>query len=168
MNNQRLSEDKMKKTLLFLVAFLVLSGLLFSETKSIQLSLFNPVQLHDESVDIRGLRLNLYGKNRSLSGIDLGIFNHLDKGNSSGVQWGFVNMVSGSYYGLQISEGINYTIDMEGVQWGMANYSKKMKGLQLGLINYAETLRGVQLGLLNIINSEGFLPVCIIFNFGNL
>ncbi len=158
----------MKKILLLSLFVVCVTGALFSSTENIQLSLFNPVQLHPESTDIRGFRLNIYGKNNSLTGVDLGFFNQLGNGKSLGVQWGLVNMVSGSFTGVQFSEGINYTIDMEGVQFGPANYTENMHGIQFGLVNYAKSITGAQLGILNIISDNGFLPVCIIFNFGNL
>ncbi len=157
----------MKKIILLTLLIACISGILYSDTESIQLSLFNPVQLHPESADIRGVRLNIYGKNHSLTGIDLGFFNQLDNGNSTGFQWGLLNMVSGSYSGFQLSEGLNYTANMEGVQFGPANYAENMLGLQVGLINYASSITGAQIGIINIIENNGFLPAFIIFNFSN-
>ena len=49
-------------------------GIAESPAKPLQLSVFPPLQLHNQETDIRGLRLNLiYGFNKSLQGLDIGL-----------------------------------------------------------------------------------------------
>lgn len=133
--------------------------------KPINLSLFTPIQVFDESETISGFRFNLfYGRQARMSGFDLGLVNHV-KSEFLGVQWGFVNIVEGSGLGWQAGV-VNYNKgQFLGAQTGFFNYAGNMTGLQFGFINWANTMkRGIQIGLANIIENNGWLPFMVIVN----
>ena len=144
----------------------------------LQLSLFPPAQIFNESYDVSGLRLSLiYGRNQNVRGLDLGLVNEA-KGEAEGLQLGLVNL-AGSLRGVQIS-AINSATDAEGgafqlgvfnrsetfrgFQCGVFNMTGEMQGLQLGLINFCENTSGVQIGLLNFITQSEAIIFCPIFN----
>ncbi len=68
----------------------------------VQLSLFRPVQVFDDGRDVYGLRLNLlYGRNRNLVGLDLGLVNSTR--NFGGIQaglWNESHLAAGFQFGL--------------------------------------------------------------------
>jgi hypothetical protein len=137
-----------------------------AQESPVQLALFNPIQLTPENQAISAFRFSLiYGKNTSLTGLDLGLVN-FTTGNQKGVQWGGVGVVDGNFTGWQsnfvsISKG-----SFEGLQWSGVNYhTGHYHGLQVAIVNYAATMKGLQLGLINIIGKGGFLPVFPFFNF---
>ncbi len=136
------------------------------EPKPIQLSIFNPIQLYSEDTDIKGVRLSLlYGKNKSVTGLDLGFVNHNTSGLSKGFQHGFVGIVEEDFVGFQ-NNFINSTKgNFEGFQWGLVNHAHNMNGFQLGLVNYAGTMKGLQIGLVNVIKQNGQFPVFPIVNW---
>ena len=137
-----------------------------AEDKPVQLALFNPIQIFPEGTSITGLRLNLiYGKNVSVSGLDVGLVNMSSGGTSTGVQWGFVSVNDGSFVGLQANLVSIVRGNMEGIQWSAFNQTGHASGLQLGLLNMTETMNGVQVGLLNFISKGGFLPFFPIVNW---
>jgi hypothetical protein len=143
-----------KRTTLLSVAlcFLCLgwTTLARAEEKPIQLSLFTPIQIFPESDTIAGFRFNLlYGRNVSMTGLDLGLVNHITRGSFTGLQWSLVGITEGEFKGLQL---------------GVINYAKQVRGVQFGFVNYAGTIYGLQIGLINIIGQGGWLPVCIIVN----
>ena len=136
-----------------------------AQTKPINIALVSPIQIIPPDVAISGFRWNIiYGKNSAMTGLDIGIANHV-AGPMKGVQFGWFNQTE-TMVGWQ--DGIvNYTkAEFEGFQSGGVNYAGRINGLQLGLVNYAERANGVQLGLINIIKEGGFLPVMIIANWG--
>ena len=131
----------------------------------VNLSLVTPVQVFPATDAIKGVRLNLiYGKNVAMTGLDLGIANHVT-GLTKGVQWGLVNITEsgmGWQYGF-----VNITeAEFEGLQWGGFNSAGRINGLQIAIVNYARRANGVQIGLVNIIEEGGFLPVMVIANWG--
>lgn len=131
----------------------------------VNLALVTPIQVFPATDAIKGVRLNLiYGKNVAMTGLDVGIANHVT-GLTKGVQWGVVNITEsgmGWQYGL-----VNVTeAEFEGLQWGGFNSAGRINGLQLALVNYAQRANGVQIGLVNIIKEGGFLPVMVIANWG--
>ncbi len=134
--------------------------------RPIQLSLVTPVQIFPEKDDITGIRLNLiYGRNVSVTGVDLGLFNHCTGGESKGFQYGLVGIVDADFVGWQ-NNVVNFTRgDFEGLQWGFMNYAGYANGLQLGFFNYAERMKGLQIGLVNIIKQGGRFPVFPIINW---
>jgi len=134
--------------------------------RPIQLSLVTPIQIFPESDDITGIRFNLiYGRNTSVTGLDLGLINHCTGGVSKGFQYGLVSIVDADFVGWQNSV-VNVTHgDFEGLQWGFMNYAGYASGLQLGFVNYAERMNGLQIGLVNIIQRGGQFPVFPIVNW---
>ncbi|MEE9190239.1 MAG: hypothetical protein V3U16_05670, partial [Candidatus Neomarinimicrobiota bacterium] len=65
----------------------------YSQSKPFQIALVNPAQLHPEEISISGLRWNIiYGKNASVTGIDVGFINHTTEGLSKGFQGGFIGI----------------------------------------------------------------------------
>jgi hypothetical protein len=148
--------------------------------KPFQLALFHPLQIREESASITALRLNLiYGKNVSVSGLDIGIANHCTGGQSVGLQYGLVGFVEGDFMGWQdnaisiikgkftgFQSGLyNHCGQGEGFQMGFVNRAADMRGFQLGLVNYTETMYGLQVGLVNIIRRKETLPVFVIANW---
>ena len=168
-----------------LIVFLLLGSTLLNNghaqsESSIQLSLFSPLQIVKPTDSIIGGRLNLiYGKNRNVSGIDIGLVNHttgnfmgfsygaahIVDGNATGFQVGFVNHVKGEFVGWQYSL-VNTNRSTRGFQLGFVNHSGTMSGIQLGFINYADRVnKGIQIGLINIIREGGVLPILPIVNW---
>jgi hypothetical protein len=136
-----------------------------AQTKPINIALVSPIQIVPPEVAVSGFRWNIiYGKNSAMTGLDIGIANHV-AGPMKGVQIGWFNQTE-SMVGWQ--DGIvNYTTgEAEGLQSGGVNYAGRINGLQLGLVNYAERANGVQVGLINIIKEGGMFPVMIIANWG--
>ena len=136
-----------------------------AQAKPINIALVTPIQIVPPEVAVSGFRWNIvYGKNSAMTGLDIGIANHV-AGPMKGVQFGWFNQTE-SMVGWQ--DGIvNYTTgEFEGFQSGGVNYAGRINGLQLGLVNYAERAHGVQVGLINIIKEGGTFPVMIIANWG--
>ena len=137
-----------------------------AEEQVFQLSIFNPLQIRPENDAIKYFRFNLiYGKNTTMTGVDLGLVNHLTAGESVALQWGFGNWVEADMKGLQWGT-INATRGtFTGWQWGFVNYSGHTRGFMLGIVNYSESMYGLQIGLINIIKEGGMLPFFPFFNF---
>ena len=162
----------MKKSHLFSIATICLmlfitAGKITAQDKPVQLALFNPIQIFDENTSITGLRISLlYGKNKTVSGLDWGLVNHTTSGVSKGVQFGMVGIVESDFVGWQ-NNGVNITHgSFEGLQWGLVNYAGSVSGVQLGLVNYAANMKkGLQIGLINIIKTGGQFPVFPIVNW---
>jgi len=156
------------------VTFLIVTTMVFyalcpvsqAQDKPVQLALFSPVQIFPPSTPITGVRLNLiYGRNVSMSGLDVGLINHIGDQRSVGAQFGLVGINEGDYVGWQ-SNWININKgDFEGFQYGFVNSSNHASGLQLGFVNYARTLNGLQIGLVNVIKQGGQFPVFPIVNW---
>ena len=148
-----------------------------AQASPINLALFNPIQLVPETASIHGLRLNIYGKNRDMHGLDFG-FIHEATGNLVGIEFGLVNWVHRDAVGIQVGlmsqvgghliggqlNWLSLAGSIEGAQIGLLNHAERVDGLQFGLVNIADQLRGLQLGLVNIA-LNGFLPVFVLFNF---
>lgn len=151
---------------LFAALILLLPAQLGAAERPVQLSLFAPLQIFPEGDDITFFRLNLiYGRNASVTGLDLGLVNHTTGSGSIGIQWGFVSFNKADFVGWQYN-AVNVTEgDFKGFQWGVVNYARSARGLQLGLVNYAESMYGLQIGLANIIRQGGVLPVMPIVNW---
>jgi hypothetical protein len=154
-------------TLLMIVLFLVsFSAPAAAQSKPVQLALFNPIQIHPETSSISGIRLSLiYGKNTSVTGVDLGLINQTTNGESVGWQWGILGLNQDKFTGLQ-SSFVNLTDRYsEGVMFGFYNYAGNMNGVQIGFINNAGSMKGLQIGLINIIKRGGQFPVFPIVNW---
>ena len=130
----------------------------------IQLALVPQVQLVHEDNSIQGIRLNIYGRNYNVTGVDLGLA-HETKANFNGVSFGLLSLVHGEGRGLQFS-GLysEATVRMSGLQVGMVNRSNSMHGLQLGLANFADDMTGFQIGLWNEIKNKPRWNVIPIIN----
>ena len=137
-----------------------------AQDNPVQLALFNPIQLVPEGQAVTAVRLSLlYGKNTSVSGLDLGLVNHTTSGTSKGFQFGFLGMNEAEFVGWMYN-AVNLTQGAtEGLQTGCFNYARSMNGVQLGFVNYAVTLEGLQIGLVNIIEQGGVFPVLPIVNW---
>lgn len=161
---------------------------------SLQLALFQPLQLVDGSLSIKGIRANLfYGRNNDVFGVDLGVINCVD-GSMKGVQFGIVdfihndvkgcqygavNIVRGTFRGLQAGF-VNWTESalsgvqigaynfcltaINGIQVGLFNQSDKARGIQFGVINSTDILHGIQVGLFNIAAGKETLKYLPIVN----
>ena len=137
-----------------------------AEKRPVQLSLITPVQIFPESDTISGVRLNLlYGRNASVTGLDLGLVNHTTSGISKGWQTGLVGWIDSDFVGWQDNTVNVVKGNFKGFQWGLVNYAKFAKGFQLGFVNYVESMNGLQIGLVNIIRQGGILPVFPIVNW---
>jgi len=136
-----------------------------AQEKPVNLALVTPIQIFPEDQVIKGVRLNLiYGRNAAVTGLDVGIANHI-LGEGTGVQWGLVN-ISGSFVGWQ-NAWVNVSEqNFEGFQWGLVNSAGRISGLQLALVNYAKRANGIQIGLVNIIKEGGQFPFMVIANWG--
>lgn len=130
----------------------------------IQLALVPQVQLVHEDKSIQGVRLNIYGRNYNMTGVDIGLA-HETKADFKGVSFGLVNIVHGEGRGLQFS-GLysEATTQMSGLQVGMVNRSNNIHGIQIGLANFADDMTGIQLGLWNEIKSKQQWSVIPIIN----
>ena len=154
-----------------LIALACLSTIAFAEDGSFQLSLFPDIAIHDDTDNINGLAINVWGMNPQHA-LDLGIINgsYGQSGglslsfinyseNYTGVQWGLLNSATCDFTGWQAG-WINYTADnFTGFQLAFLNYAGRLSGLQLGLVNMAaQADHGVQIGLLNLLpeNREWF------------
>ena len=163
------------------VALFVAAGPAGAETRYVQLSLLNPVQVFPEQDSIEGVRVNLfYGRNASLTGVDVGwIAGHLT-GDLKGVQWnlanivegdaiawqaGLLNVTEGSFAGYQLGIYNRTKGPSEGLQVGWVNMADDAGGVQLGLVNYTRRMRGLQIGLVNVISSKEKLPVLPLVNW---
>lgn len=159
-----------KKSLLVLglavSIFILIAAPVQAQNRPVQVSLVTPIQIFPEKYSITGVRLNLlYGRNASVSGLDIGLVNHTTTGISKGFQWGVVGLVDADFLGWQDCD-VNVTrLRCEGLQLGLVNYAGNMSGLQLGFVNYAKKMKGLQIGLVNIIKQGGQFPVFPIVNW---
>lgn len=162
---------KLNKTLPTLLSTLALvaAAATAKAEAAFQFGFFAPdLQLVDSSEDVRGLRLDIvYGENRNVSGVDLGIVNsttgdfvglgwapgaNLVDGSAKGVQWSWIySHTAGQFTGWQ--SGLVARVggaDSAGLQSGWINLAESdFTGVQLGLFNKAAHAKGLQLGLVN-------------------
>ncbi|HPJ40002.1 MAG TPA: hypothetical protein PLT75_16305 [Spirochaetota bacterium] len=122
----------------------------------VQISLYNPHQLFDESYDIILFRINLlYGRNRGVSFLDIGTVNSAE--DFAGLQGGIVNIVDDLAIGVQLG-AVNYMHDFFGIQAGLVNINYEIFGIQLGLFNYHTTRAcGLQVGIIGTMGNIGYL-----------
>ena len=109
-----------------------------SDVKPVQLALWPPdLQLVSEQNSIQGLRLNIYGRNANVSGVDLG-FVHETSGDFHGVAFGCVSLVDGALQGVQWT-------------WLYSRAGGKAVGWQSALVSKADGgFRGLQTSALNL------------------
>jgi hypothetical protein len=139
------------------------------ETRPIQLSVFNPVQIQPDWTSIAGLRLSLFHSvNQDMIGFDWVLAGvNVTRGHFAGLAWSWIglNWVAGEAIGWQGALGnvalgglrglqtgaLNLTGDeAKGVQFGAVNVADRMTGLQLAVVNIADDFRGLQLGVVNV------------------
>jgi hypothetical protein len=130
------------------------TNVVVTSTKPVQLALVPDVQLVPQEQSIAGFRLNIYGCNQDVTGVDIGLV-HVASGNFKGAEFGVVNMVDGDYDGMQLAGIYSDTKSrITGWQVGMGNHAGYMKGVQLGFVNMADDMTGLQIGIVNIIDSK--------------
>lgn len=161
--------------------------------KSFNASFWAPdSQMVPATEDISGVRLQVYGENKNVSGWDIGFANSVT-GDMNGLQWNpllnVYNHVGGQLNGAQFAilnqygtrvNGVSVAVvnyssatesEINGLQVGFVNIAKSVNGVQLGFVNITEHLNGVQLGLWNQVSSRGwgeFKPLPKVFPFINL
>lgn len=139
-----------------------------------QASLWAPEpQLVSSDENISGIRIQIYGENHNVSGLDIGfghsttgdfvglgglwtLYNHVG-GTTKGVQWGAVNYTQGEVTGWQ-GGWINVnSAKVVGLQTGLVSWNDVTKadlsGFQLGFVNTAKHVHGLQLGFVNYADS---------------
>ena len=124
-------------------------------------------------------RLNLLaGRNRTMTGLDVGSVCNWTSGDGAGLAFaGVCNVCGGegaglqaaclnsterAHVGAQLGAG-NMTWGIRGVQLGVVNATSEGYGLQVGVVNLAESFSGLQLGLLNM-NLASPLPMMPVLN----
>lgn len=124
------------------------SGFVNNTWTFFQMGLYSPIQIFSYDTEVSGLRLNIfYGKNISVSGIDIGLLNYSEGGNGFGV--GIANLVDGQYKGIQIG-ALNKSQNFYGIQLGLlGQYNQKdFYGLGISGLNFTiGNVYGAQLGL---------------------
>lgn len=126
------------------------------EPATLQVSLWESVQIVDQRRSVHGFRLVLpYGRNRDLHGADLGIVGRLD-GDLVGAQLSVAGIVDGNVKGVQYNWLLSTAGGrVEGLQWSGVNMAGSFEGAQLGIINYVENPSvGARLGFANIALAE--------------
>ncbi len=135
-----------------------------------QASLWAPEpQLVPATEDISGVRLQIYGENHNVTGVDIGfahsttgnflgfsglftLYNHVG-GTTTGVQWGVVNYTEGEVVGWQSGWFNVDKAKAKGLQTALVNWndisSADISGAQLGFVNSAKHVHGLQLGFVN-------------------
>ena len=111
--------------------------------------------------NVTGIDLGLWGRSTYFEGIALSVIRNDVKDDMSGIQVGLYNSV-GRGNGLGLQAGLwNESACLVGVQAGLVNLVGEAKGLQVGLVNRAESMYGYQVGLINIIRDAEFqfMPV---------
>ena len=165
----------MKKLLSSLVLLGVMAGgALAQDTWPVDFSFVDWIY---RPADVAGLRLGIpYGKNDSVTGIDIGLFGKADyewaisvnalysgvRDEMGGIQISCVNE-AGHLTGLQVGLW-NQASTAEGMQIGVLNLADQVEGLQIGLVNRTELMHGYQICLINVIR-ESSVPFCVGANF---
>lgn len=131
-------------------------------TSPIAIDLFPPVQLPSSEFEVTGLRLSVVGKNRGVSGLDIGLLGNMTDQSFSGIAIAGLfnyNKTAADIIGLQVAGLANLNgiaSSLYGVQIGLYNKVSKVYGLQIGLINVAKELHGIQIGLINFNDAGPF------------
>ncbi|HTJ79170.1 MAG TPA: hypothetical protein VL357_09255 [Rariglobus sp.] len=136
-----------------------------------QASLWAPDhQLVPATDSVSGFRLEIYGENKNMTGLEIGlvnvttgdftgftgllptIYNRVD-GITKGVQFGVVNKTKGEVTGWQ-NGWINFPESkVTGLQNGIVNWNGKgtvdLSGVQFGFVNASKHVTGLQIGLVN-------------------
>ena len=176
----------MKKIILFLTtAVLLQAGFAFAQEAEFyddggaypfQIGLYPTLQFVPYDQDVTGLRINVIGVNRNMTGVDVGLINqsdesfrgiglglaNLSKGEYNGIGIGIVNHVNGDSVGifgvplLSWYQAINVVHgELTGMQGGWYNQAGGLNGLQGGAVNVSDATQGGQLGIYNYAGSMG-------------
>ncbi len=145
-------------------------------TYPIQVSLYPTVQIAPYDRDVTGIRLNVIGVSRNMTGLDVGGINQSDEsfrgvgigvvnlcqGDANGLSIGFINNVNGNMVGFQgipfLSFWNAYNVvrgRIAGLQGGLYNQAAEISGLQGGLFNIGYQAKGGQVGLYNYSSTFG-------------
>ncbi|MCR5752968.1 MAG: hypothetical protein K6G91_13520 [Kiritimatiellae bacterium] len=111
--------------------------------------------------NVTGVDIGLWGKSNYFEGIQLNVLRNRVIDSGSGIQIGCYNSVGrGDMLGLQIGLW-NEAMSFRGMQVGLVNLIGEGEGFQIGLINRAETMHGYQIGLVNVIRDAElqFFPI---------
>ena len=180
----------MKRLILALLVLILLPLSVQAETSA----QFQMVGRAPDDPDVNGFRLVLlYGKNKSVRGLDLGLANFSEQEtfngfsfimgisrtsvSSSGCACSFVNIHEGKSSGFNgafvnlvknMETGanvgfVNVTENSSSVDIGGLSMSKKSK-TQIGFVNFTEELGTLQIGFLNFAEN-GFQPMFPFFNY---
>ena len=147
----------------------------------LQVSLTPDAQLVSEDESVCGLRLSLpYGRNASVTGVDLGfvtdttqdasalqlagVCNFVDQ-NATGLQVAIVNSVWNQMTGCQL--GLLFNTDNKfsgiGIAGGVNRFSEEGTGILIGGCgNYGNVLNGAQIGLCNVATYSSGLQIGVV------
>lgn len=152
---------KVYLTLLAAVLFILPLHQASAAMTPLAIAIVPPVQFPPQKFDIVGLRTSiLWGKHRSVSGIDIGLLGNMTENSFGGlaVAGGFNrNKGKATVLGLQLAGLANLNMEktrVYGLQAALVNYNKAeshVVGLQLAGANLAKdtTIYGVQAGVWN-------------------
>jgi hypothetical protein len=157
------------------------------------LSIFPPVQFPADDFAVTGLRVSaLWGKHRSVYGLDIGVLGNITEQNFVGLAVsGLANVTHGTteilglqlagltnyntnktnVYGLQVALGVNYNqaaATVNGFQLAIANLGTftDIRGAQVGIYNRAKEVYGLQIGLVNVADDLHGLQIGLVnFNY---
>ena len=129
-----------------------------------QFSVVPDFAICDQTEDVTGLALNIWGSNQEHAlaiglingsfgqsgGLAFGFVNYT--ANFNGGQAGLLNVATDAYNGGQVGF-VNYAQNtLSGVQCGLLNYAGRLDGFQVGFVNMAPPMEaGLQVGFLNLI-----------------
>jgi hypothetical protein len=160
--------------ILSVLALVSVSALTARADAFFQAALWAPdAQLVPATENVSGIRLELYGENKNVTGLELGlfnvttgdfkgvtglifipsIFNRVD-GTTTGLQFGLVNWTKGEVTGWQAGWVNVFESKVTGLQtafvnWGGDGIKADFTGIQIGAINAAKNVTGLQLGFIN-------------------
>lgn len=163
------------KRVLLLVFILLFINPAQGAFSPVSLNILPPVQFPPSDFNITGIRISaLYGRQRSVYGVDLGVIGNVTELNFGGVAVsGIFNWSKGqtTVLGAQIAGGMNLNTNkttvlglqlaavnsntadatVGGLQVALANLSDhtKIYGFQVGVYNSAYTVNGFQVGVIN-------------------
>jgi hypothetical protein len=121
-----------------LSACCLFSSLSMLADSPIQLALWPPdLQLVEPRESITGLRLEIYGRNENVSGLDLGLI-HETRGDFTGLGLGLANLVEGNLLGVQLAYWGYSRTGGTAEGWTGGAYSRvygATTGLQTGVVS---------------------------------
>jgi hypothetical protein len=179
---------KTNQSLLLAIALFFGPGSVAWADRPIQLALWPPdLQLVHPRESIGGLRLQIYGRNADMTGLDIGLVNQTD-GHFVGLGCGLANLVDGDLRGVQLGYwGYSRTRgDVEG--WTSGIYSRvhgTTTGLQNGIVSMTDRdftgwqmalawshtgghLTGLQCGIVNQATSVSGLQLGLVNRAGRM